>query len=166
MSHKQLVEICNLNTELDLLKTNWLPICVNGIQWFVAESITVNNTTGLETSSVKIYKQGVNGTITTTAPIGILSGQEGYCKTQRIHENFVITGTTPLVIPAGLISMSVTKTNNTGTVNISGNNAVNYPLTVLNENFSDGVMESVSTLSSYTITGSAAGTTYKVHIIR
>lgn len=86
--------------------------------------------------------------------------------TQRIHENFVITGTAPLVIPAGAISISVTKTNNTGIVNISGDNSINFPLTFNRENFADSVNEEVSTLSAYTITGTAAGTTYKVHIIR
>ena len=43
--------------------------------------------------------------------------------TQRIHENFVVTGITPLVIPAGAISISITKTNNSGVVNISGDKA-------------------------------------------
>ena len=49
--------------------------------------------------------------------------------TQRIHENFVITGITPLVIPAGAISISITKTNNSGVLNISADNSVNFPLT-------------------------------------
>ena len=166
MAHKQLVEICNQQAEIDLLKTVWLPICVNNTQWYVAEISTVNNSTGLETTSYKVYKQGGQGVITTVAPSGTLT--EGYCpiRTQRTHENFVITGTTPLTIPSGLISISVTKTNGTGIVNISGDNGTNYPLTVLNENFSDGVNEAVSTLSAYTITGSLGGTTYKVHLIR
>ena len=86
--------------------------------------------------------------------------------TQRIHENFVVIGTTPLVIPAGAISISVTKTNNTGVVNISGDNGTVFPLTFNRENFTDSVNEAVSTLSAYTITGTLAGTTYKVHIIR
>lgn len=85
---------------------------------------------------------------------------------QRRHENFVQTGTTPLVIPAGAISISITKTNTTGVVNISGDNATVFPLTFNRENFTDSVNESVSTLSAYTITGTLAGTTYKVHIIR
>lgn len=85
---------------------------------------------------------------------------------QRIHDNFVITGTTPLVIPSGLISISVTKTNNAGVVEISGDNSIAYPLTINTENYSDSVNEEVSTLSGYTITGTLAGTTYKVHIIR
>ena len=85
---------------------------------------------------------------------------------QRVHQNFVVTGTTPLVIPAGLISISITKTNNTGIVNISGDNGTNFPLTFNRENFADSVNEAVSTLSSYTITGTLPGTTFKVHIIR
>ncbi len=85
---------------------------------------------------------------------------------QRIHENFVVTGTTPLVIPVGAISISITKTNTTGVVNISGDNATVFPLTFNRENFTDNVNEAVSTLSAYTITGTLAGTTFKVHIIR
>ena len=85
---------------------------------------------------------------------------------QRRHENFVQTGTTPLVIPAGAISISITKTNTTGVVNISGDNATVFPLTFNRENFTDNVNEAVSTLSAYTITGTLAGTTFKVHIIR
>ena len=85
---------------------------------------------------------------------------------QRLHENFVITGTTPLVIPSGAISISVTRTNNTGIVDISGDNATAFPLTFNRENFTDSVNEGYSILSSYTITGTLAGTTYKVHIIR
>ena len=85
---------------------------------------------------------------------------------QKIHENFVVTGTTPLVIQSGAISISITKTNNTGVVNISGDNGINFPLTFNRENFTDSVNEAVSTLSAYTITGTLTGTTYKVHIIR
>lgn len=86
--------------------------------------------------------------------------------TQRIHENFVVTGTTPTIIPAGAISISITKTNALGIVNISGDNGTNFPLTANNENYSDGVNEAVSTLSAYTLTGTVAGTSYKVHTIR
>ena len=57
MSHKQLVEICNPQLEIDLQKTNWLPICISGVQWYVAENSTIDNATGSETSIVKIYKQ-------------------------------------------------------------------------------------------------------------
>lgn len=382
MAHKQLVEICNQQVEIDLQKTNWIPFCMGGEQWYAAEVYFVDNSIGVETATTKIYKQGADGTIvtsiaalpkidgycsdltscasigdTTTVPSKLLSNAEidtimfnllgvnvpkqyanlpstafpqtinyqgtsgnifygynidlskytcgsnvianvtlmytplgdsdpvdtgldivflaantGYntlnfnsiisgtafpsyptkvvtklypalpttvqtigatynvtgldslnivsyvqgitaadkvriegimveitggnftdcftvtkvkdCnseatldvlkqmlaqstnKIQRSHENYVITGTTPLVIPSGLISISVTKTNGTGVVNISGDNGTNYPLTVLNENFSDGVNEAVSTLSAYIITGSLGGTTYKVHLIR
>jgi len=161
--HKKLVEVCNPQLEFDLIKTNWIPICVNGSQWYVSEQSVIDNSNGSETS-VKIYKNGANGIITTTLPAGTIN--EGNCIVQRSHYNYVITGTTPLVIPSGAISISITKTNGIGVVNISGDNATLYPLTTDNENFSDGVLESVSTLSAYTITGSLAGTTYKVHLIR
>jgi hypothetical protein len=65
-----------------------------------------------------------------------------------------------------LISISVTRTNNEGVVNISGDNSTVFPLTFNGENFTDSVNEDVSTLSAYTITGTLADTTYKVHTIR
>lgn len=104
-------------------------------------------------------------TITATA-IGCLEAAPVVTIIQRQHNNYLVTGTAPLVIPAGAISISIRKTNATGIVNISGDNATDFPLTVNNEVFTDGVTDGVSTLSAYTITGTAAGTTYKVHIIR
>lgn len=389
MSHKNNVNICNWNeatfsiSETDLIKMNWLPYCVDGVQWYVADISTFNNSTEIESTPVKIYKQGADGTITTTPPTGTIK-KDGLCKsllscvgigdivdapsdvltnaeidtimfnllganvpkqyagitdttfpqiinyqgpsgniffgynidtsmfacgtdvkadisllytplgdsdpvdtgldiiflaaspsytildftgiidgtpfpsfptkvitklypaipttqqtiaasyditglnsinilsyvqgisaadsvriegilleitagnfegckivypvrdcnsesmlstlgqilaqlqtkTQRIHQNYVVTGTTPLVIPAGAISISITKTSAGGIVNISGDNGTNFPLSALNENFNDGVNEAVSTLSAYTITGTTVGTTYKVHILR
>ena len=114
----------------------------------------------------KFYTIGLNPTeVILTGDEIITSGSCNYNK-QRIHENFVITGTTPLTIPDGAISISVTKTNASGIVNISGDNGIAFPLTFNRENFTDSVNESISTLSAYTITGTLAGTTYKVHIIR
>ena len=69
--------------EQDLIKTNWLPICVGGVQWYVAESSTFNNDTAIEGVITKIYKQGAAGTITTTAPVG--ATVEGYCQADRIE---------------------------------------------------------------------------------
>lgn len=155
---------CPAYQEVDLVQTEWQPICVSGVQWFTATQKVFNNSTGLVVSTTPIYKLGPTGTETLTAPVGTIVN--GSCTTQRIHENFVVTGTTPLVIPAGLISISVTKTSTAGIVNISGSTAVNFPLTAINENFTDSVNEAVSTLSAYTITGTTATTTYKVHIIR
>ena len=84
----------------------------------------------------------------------------------RIHENFVVTGTTPLVIPEGAISISVTKTSNKGQVLVSGDNSIDFPLDFKTENFTDSINEGYSILTEYTITGTDADTTYKVHIIR
>ena len=140
--------------------SDWLPVCFDGTQYYVRD---VENNWVYTTE----YKKWHDGTIFTGLPTGSIV-TEWYCNLliQRIHENFVVTGTTPLIIPAGAISISVTKTNNTGVVNISGDNATAFPLTFNRENFTDGVNEEVSTLSEYTITGTLAGTTYKVHIIR
>ena len=110
MSHKQLVEICNPQLEIDLQKTNWLPICISGVQWYVAENSTIDNATGSETSIVKIYKQRANGAITTTVPAGIATAQEGYC-TQSVDKEFLYgCEVTPITIPApvGLIISSPT----------------------------------------------------------
>jgi hypothetical protein len=79
MAHKQIVDICNWQVETDMITTNWLPICVNGVQWYVAETSTYNNSTNIETTPIKRYKQGANGIITNTAPVGSIT--EGYCAT-------------------------------------------------------------------------------------
>jgi hypothetical protein len=63
---------CPAYEEVDLVKTNWLPICVAGVQWYVLESSTYNNATLTETTPVKLYKQGANGAVVTTAPVGTI----------------------------------------------------------------------------------------------
>lgn len=73
------IEPCAQADEIDILYTNWLPICVDGVQWYVAERITFNNTTAIEGVSEKVYKQGANGAIVTTAPTGTVI-TEGVCK--------------------------------------------------------------------------------------
>ena len=134
-----------------------IEICIAGV---TAIRKTVIDSEGVET--VSFY--GTDGLLLATPTTYTI----GKCSllTQRTHENFVVTGTTPLVIPEGLLSISVTKTNNTGIVNISGDNGVDFPLELQGESFGDGLNEGVSTLSAYTITGTLAGTTYKIHIIR
>lgn len=106
MAHKQIVDICNWQTETDLLYTNWLPICVGGVQWYVAESSTFNNTTNIETTPVKRYKQGANGAITGTPPIGVII--EGYCVAANNDlellygcetQNISILGTSAISLP-------------------------------------------------------------------
>jgi hypothetical protein len=106
MGHKVIAEICNFPEqvgEIDLLKTNWLPICVGGVQWYVAEVSNVNNTTGVETVPTKIYKQGANGAIVTIPPIGIAVGQEGYCTQEADKEFLYGCEVTPITIPAPAI---------------------------------------------------------------
>ncbi len=97
MAHKQNVSICNWDeissyvTETDLIKTNWLPICISGSQWYVAEYSTFNNNTLIESTVFKIYKQGANGVIVTTLPIGPVI--EGYCSDGVVSPNYeFITG--------------------------------------------------------------------------
>ena len=89
MSHKQLVEVCNLQNEIDLLKTNRLPICVNWTTTrYVAETSTVDNTTWLESTPVKIYKQWANGAISLTAPVGTIT--EWYCSVAWADVEFIV----------------------------------------------------------------------------
>lgn len=162
MAHKVIAEICNFPAQtINKESISEVEICVGGVS---AIQKTVIDSAGIE---VITYKT-TNGVALPTPTVFTY----GFCPTveptptQRVHQNFVVTGTTPLVIPAGAISISITKTNNTGIVNISGDNGTNFPLTANNENYSDGVNEAVSTLSAYTLTGTVAGTSYKVHIIR
>lgn len=84
----------------------------------------------------------------------------------RQHDNYEVLGTSPLVIPEGIISITVVKDSIDGEVLISGNNSINYILRVEGESFSESVDENISRLSSYTITGSTTSTRFKVHLIK
>jgi hypothetical protein len=145
------------------LSTFGVPACING-------TTSVTAVFGVDRQGdASVHYLDKNGAPVTVIPADTVAF--GGCTpatapTQRIHENFVITGTTPLVIPAGVFSISVTKTSTIGVVNINGNNGTDFPLTFNRENFSDSINEEVSTLSAYTITGTLAGSSYKVHIIR
>lgn len=68
---------CN-EQEIDKIVTNWLPICVDGVQWYVAESFLFNNIDQTETV-VKIYKEGANGAIVTAAPAGTITNGSCPC---------------------------------------------------------------------------------------
>jgi hypothetical protein len=60
----------------------WLPICIAGVQHYVREVFSAGVTT-------KEYKQGANGTISTTAPAGILAGAEGYCQIDTLKADLL-----------------------------------------------------------------------------
>lgn len=68
----------DLALEQDAIVANWLPICVDGVQWYAREREVIDNTNGSSTSVVIEYKQGVDGAITTTAPTGTIT--DGYCQ--------------------------------------------------------------------------------------
>jgi len=87
-------------------------------------------------------------------------------KTLRVHENHEVLGTTPLIIPEGIISINIVKDSIDGEVLISGDNSLNYVLRVEGEYFSEAVDEKVSFLSGYTITGTTSSTRFKVHLIK
>lgn len=63
-------------TEIDVTYSNWLPVCIGNVQWYIAEKLSVENDTGTETVT-KVYKEGADGTPTDTAPVGIQT--QGYC---------------------------------------------------------------------------------------
>ena len=63
--------------ELDVVVSNWLPICVGGVSYYVREVELVNNTTGVKTFVAKEYKLGASGAISTTVPTGTIT--EGLC---------------------------------------------------------------------------------------
>ena len=121
------IEACIDSAELDLIKTNWLPICVDGVQWFVAEQSTFNNTTGVESLPVKIYKQGADGAIVTTAPAGTVIA-DGYCEPCKkeifaTHIKYHYIAGDP--IPAGYVAYQPTTTLD---VRYPGGNASNVYL--------------------------------------
>ena len=89
------IEPCADADEIDLLHTNWLTICVDGVQWYVADKYTYNNITGLEGIPVKVYKQGANGAIVTVAPTGTVIA-DGICQVaETLPYNFVCIETPP-----------------------------------------------------------------------
>ena len=52
------VYVCNfddLNIN-SLSKLNWLPYCIDNVQWYVAEVSTFNSQTLQESTPIKIYK--------------------------------------------------------------------------------------------------------------
>ena len=76
------VEPCAAPTEFDVVPSNWLPLCVDGVQWYVRESQVIDNNLGTVTITNKEYKQGANGTIVTTAPTGTTI-TEGVCEAPK-----------------------------------------------------------------------------------
>ncbi len=164
-----LIEVCVSATakpEIDVDSINWQPMCVSGAQWYWVDVITVDNATGTYTT-VTQYKNGDNGTITTTRPFGGI--QQGYCPSTtqvvRSHNNFILAAGATVPISTGALSLVVTKTNGIGTINISGTNGTDYPLTFNNESFSQGVNEEVSLLNNYSIS-SIGGATAKISEVR
>lgn len=75
--------------ETDLIRTNWLPMCVDGVQWYAAEVSTYNNSTNVESAPIKVYKQGANGVFTLTAPVGNVV--EGQCTSTVVFEPACLT---------------------------------------------------------------------------
>ena len=84
----------------------------------------------------------------------------------RERNHYVVTGTTPVSIAQGFLSLTVTKTSSTGQVLISGTNATDYPLDVLGEVYSIDVKEPYSEQDSIIITGTTAITTFKIIELR
>ena len=65
----------------------WLPLCVDGVQYYTTSVTTADSSTGALTTII-YYKLGETGAITTTAPSGS-SFKSGYC-------NFIVSGNTSI----------------------------------------------------------------------
>ena len=139
------------------------------------ENVVIHYTYATNASGVEILK-AIRYTISDGTPITLGVGDTvtpGACVvptplTTRLRNHHVALGTTPLVIPAGCISLTVTKTSiaSTGDVLISGNNLTYFPLILPGETYSIGVSEPQSNFAEITIVGSTATTEYKVIEIR
>lgn len=159
MAHKQNVNICNWDEQLqlqekDLLKSNWLPICISGVQWYVSEQSVYNNTTESESAIVKIYKQGANGSVTITAPVGSIT--EGYCS--QIHTETlcdVVTATYGGNLTGSFVGSVYTV--NTNTITVTNDTVLNYIV-----DWGNGYTD-IGTLFTYDFTSQPSGK-YEVKI--
>lgn len=164
MSHKLLVEVCNLwdIVETDLIKTNWLPLCVDWAQRYVSEVSQFDNYTLTESWITKIYKQWADWTITATAPTGTVI-TDWYCNiwwTALIPATHILNAWNTSPIPAWAKSVVIKKTNAPWTVVVNW-----YTLTALNETYPISANDydsngRVWTLPAITIT-TTGGATYQ-----
>ena len=151
-----LVEVSAIScgvVENDLVRTNWLPICVDGAEWYVGERSEFNNTTGVETL-VKVYKEGADGAIVLVAPTGTIT--EGYCPSivtpavQVDQTHVLVSGTGN--VPAGL--KTVTINNITGITTINGGFALGNGRRVTSISFDATELSEVrGLLPAYTLAG-------------
>lgn len=72
--------VCNDDLK-DIESILWAPMCIDGSQWFAADIIEYNITTGTENRN-RIYKKGVLGTITSTQPSGSII-KDDYCNCDK-----------------------------------------------------------------------------------
>jgi hypothetical protein len=82
-----LISNCPKAPEIDYIHTNWLPFCVDGIQWYAGEEYSFNNTTAVKTYIGKVYKEGALGVPTNTLPTGTLI-VDGICEKCKIDKQF------------------------------------------------------------------------------
>jgi len=98
--------------ELDVVVSNWLPLCVDGVQWYQREVGVVDNNLGAITVTTKEYKHGADGAIVTATPVGTVIA-EGYCVPCKkeifaTHIKYYYIAGDP--IPAGYVAYQPTPT--------------------------------------------------------
>ncbi len=93
--------------EIDGVISNWQPICVDGIQHYVADRFTIDNTDGSLTFVEKIYKQGAAGTIVNTAPVGTVV--DGVCLVESADLVECVVGSANLVTEALDVNLGAIK---------------------------------------------------------
>lgn len=145
---------CN-EDDIELVKTNWLPICVDGVEWYVQDVSLYNSKTGIESGVAKSYKEGADGAIVTVAPTGLVI-TEGYCpavvtpSVQVDQTHVLVSGTGN--VPAGL--KTVTINNITGITTINGGFELGNGRRVTSISFDATELSEVrGLLPSYTLAG-------------
>ena len=89
-------------------KLDWLPLCVDGNQYYVADVVNKDATLGI--TLTRLYKLGVRGSITEIAPTGT-TFLEGYCTSTANTTIGNVTSTTSGSVAAGKKYVSFTCTS-------------------------------------------------------
>jgi len=83
VSTNQFLQQLVLQTEFDSENINWQPMCVDGVQWYFADTATFEFGSPSVDDKETIYKQGDDGSYTTTRPTGTTITQ-GYCSVGEV----------------------------------------------------------------------------------
>jgi hypothetical protein len=78
-----ILESIREQTEFDTENINWQPMCVDGVQWYFADTATFEFGSPSVDDKETIYKQGDDGSYTTIRPTGTTITQ-GYCSVGEV----------------------------------------------------------------------------------